>query len=327
MLGDLTTNISPKFEKGILTPKKTENTILRIVTRPDFDGIVCAVLIYEAEGIDEPVLWIEPGQVQNGEVTIKEGDIMANLPYDKRCSMWFDHHVSNQTDADIPGAFALAPSAAGVAYEYYRNLGRIEKKFDELIKATDIIDAADLSRDMVLQPEKYPYLLLSMTIKNRDDSDPPYWNRLVSLLRDRNISEIIEDVEVKQRCDMVVEENRAFEKILKAHTRLDGNITITDFREMEKAPSGNRFLVYSLFPDAMASIKIRHDHKDKNRVIVSIGRSIFNDRFQVNIGTLLSRYGGGGHAGAGGCSMEAGNADTYLDQILAIMKKNSPIEA
>ncbi|MEA1967435.1 MAG: exopolyphosphatase [Thermodesulfobacteriota bacterium] len=298
---------------------------MRIVTRPDFDGIVCAVLIYETEDINEPVLWIEPSQVQHGEIKIKKGDIMANLPYDKRCSMWFDHHVSNETEKKIPGAFKIAPSAAGVAYDYYKGLGRLEKNFDELIKETDIIDAADLSRDMVLRPEEYPYILLSMTINNRDESDPPYWNRLAALLREKNISEILDDSEVKKRCKMVVEENKAFEKILKTHTKIHGSISVADFRNMEKAPSGNRFLTYSLFPESMASVKIRYDHKDKNIVLLSIGRSIFNDRFRVNIGKLLSRYGGGGHAGAGGCSMDSSAADENLKEILEIMHKNQSI--
>ncbi len=298
---------------------------MRIVARPDFDGIVCAVLIYEAEEIDSPPLWIEPGQVQKGDADIRHGDIMANLPYDKRCSMWFDHHISNDLGHDVAGAFKVAPSAAGVVYEYYKQQGKLEKNFDELIRETDIIDSAELTEDQVLYPEKYPYVLLSMTIKNRDESDPPYWDRLVSLLREKDIASVLNDAEVEQRCRMVVEENRAFVDILKQYTKIRGNISICDFRSIEKAPSGNRFLTYCLFPETMVSVRIRYDDKNRNSVILSIGHSIFNQSCRVNIGKLLSNYGGGGHAGAGGCTLKAEDADETIEEIIKILEENREI--
>lgn len=299
--------------------------MIRIVTRPDFDGIVCAAMILEAHGAEGnaiPILWLEPSEIQHGSAEIRKGDIIANLPYDGRCSVWFDHHVSNDADHNVEGLFRIAPSAAGLVYEYYRDRGEIKGDFDELIRETDIIDAALLSQDQVLHPEEYPYILLSMSVKNRDETDPPYWNSLVQQLRSRSIDEIHEDPEVKQRCRQVVEENHAYGDILKQYTTIHGNICVTDFRLLEKAPSGNRFLAYSLFPNCMASMKIRYDHRDKNTVLISVGQSIFNDGFNVNIGKLLARYGGGGHAGAGGCSMDRAVAQKNIDEILEIMKAN-----
>ncbi len=302
---------------------------MRIVTRPDFDGIVCAVLIHEAETIDSPTLWIEPSQVQNGEAEIREGDIMANLPYDPRCSVWFDHHFSNvpgqfnDKGKKIEGAFEIAPSAAGVAYKYYKASNRLARNFDELIHWTDIIDAADLNEDQVLRPEAYPYILLSMAVRNRDQTDPPFWERLVDLLRTHPIAAVMADKEVKQRCDAVVEENLRYVDILKQYTVVHGStISVADFRSMETVPSGNRFLTYSLFPETHASVKIRYADHDKNIVLLSIGHSIFNPRCRVNVGKLLSNYGGGGHAGAGGCSLAAGDADRVLNEILPILEAN-----
>ncbi len=332
---------------------------MRIVTRPDFDGIVSAAMILEARATeieeisvseeisiedtsiredipvkeiipireDIPILWLEPSEIQHGNAEIHTGDIMANLPYDSRCSVWFDHHVSNDMNQQIEGLFRIAPSAAGLVYEYYIKKGKIRKgtlnrDFDELIRETDIIDAALLSQDQVLHPENYPYILLSMSVKNRDESDPPYWNKLVHLLRLKTIDDIHEDPEVKQRCRQVVEENHAYGDILKQYTRIHGNICVTDFRSLEKAPSGNRFLAYSIFSDCVASMKIRYDNRDKDTVLISVGRSIFNDGFNVNIGKLLARYGGGGHAGAGGCSMSRSAALKNIDEIIEIMKLN-----
>ena len=301
--------------------------MIRIITRPDFDGVVCAAMILEAlekeAGFEDiPILWLEPSQIQHGNVEIQEGDIMANLPYDVRCSVWFDHHVSNDMEKKIEGLFRIADSAAGLVYEYYKKKGMILQDFDALIRETDIIDAARLTRDQVLHPENYPYILLSMSIKNRDDTDPPYWNKLVTLLRTQSIEKIHDDPEVKHRCLKVIEENRQYEEILKEYTTIYGNICVTDFRSLRKAPSGNRFLPYSLFSDCIASMKIRYDHIDRDKVLISVGKSIFKSGFNVNIGKMLSRYGGGGHAGAGGCTMIRSEAQQKIHEIIEIMKKN-----
>jgi len=272
------------------------------------------------------IKWLEPSQVQNAIADIKKGDIMANLPYDKRCSVWFDHHFSNIMDnaSKIEGAFEIAPSAAGIVYKYYKEKGKIKKDFDELIEQTDIIDAALLTKEQVLYPEKFPYILLAMTVKNRDETDPPYWNKLVELLSKKNIIQIMQDPDVKARCQNVIKENIAFTDFLKKYTKVDKNISITDFRSLDKPPSGNRFLVYTVFPEAIASMKIRYDY-NKDIVIVSLAKSIFNKKSQVNIGKLLARYGGGGHAGAGGCSMKKDVAKQNIKEIIDTMKINKPI--
>jgi len=223
---------------------------------------------------------------------------------------------------EVKGAFGIAPSAAGVIFHYYKQQGKFKGRFDELIQQTDMIDSADLTKDMVQFPEKYPYLLLSMTIQNRGDSDQAYWNRLVSMLGQLPIETILEDSEVRERCDAVILENSQFGDFLNRHTTIIKKISITDFRSLDIVPSGNRFLTYSLFPDTIASVKIRYLGPDKDQVLLSIGRSIFNQGCQVNIGNLLAKFGGGGHAGAGGCSLQAATAQEKIDLILKTMTDN-----
>lgn len=295
---------------------------MRIVTRPDFDGIVCAVLLYQVEKIDADILWIEPNEIQKGKAHILKGDILANLPYSPHCSLWFDHHISNKPKTVFQGAFDIAPSAARVIYDWYKKKGKFDTRYDELVIHTDIIDAAALTRDQVQHPEKYPYILLSMTIKNINFHDRPYWNRLVDLLGTRRIDQILEDPEIKNRCETVVAENRVYETYLIQHTKIEHNVSITDFRNLDTIPGGNRFLTYSLFPECYASVKIRFDGPKKEKVLISIGRNIFNRDCRVNIGTLLGRFGGGGHAGAGGCTLNASTADNDIMQILEILFQN-----
>ena len=297
---------------------------MRIVTRPDFDGIVCAVLLYEALNIHQEIFWTEPNEVQTGKAPIQEGDILANLPHDPRCSLWFDHHVSNAPDTPVEGAFAIAPSAAGVIYTHYKDQGKLDSKFHELVHHTDLIDSADLTMDQVKPPEDYPHVILSMTIQNKDYGDVAYWNHLVDLLRTQDMDQIMADPQVTTRVAAVIKENREFKAHLENHTRIQAGVSVTDFRPLSPVPSGNRFLTYCLFPETMASIRIRF-HGTQS-VLVSVGHSIFNPTCKVNVGHLLSRYGGGGHFGAGGCTLTADTAQEKIDEILNVLTTNQPID-
>jgi len=293
---------------------------MRIVTRPDFDGIVCAVLLSEALNIREPVKWVEPSELQRGLVNIRKGDIIANLPYRDNCTLWFDHHYTNRIFRSFRGVFKIAPSAAGLIYEYYKD--HLKRDYCELVAATDKIDAADLTLDQVLQPEKYNYILLSMTVFNGDDSCEPYWNKLVELIGKYDIQRVLDEPEVKQRCETVIQQNMQYTVILKENTRLEKNVSITDFRHLSHTPLGNRFLVYSLFPDSYVNIRIRHEEKDREMIAVSVGHSIFNPGCKVNAGLLLAEFGGGGHRGAASTRFPVSKAETYLPQIIEALQKN-----
>lgn len=293
---------------------------MRIVTRPDFDGIVCAVLLSEALNIREPVKWVEPNELQRGLVNIRKGDIIANLPYRDNCTLWFDHHYTNRIFRSFRGVFKIAPSAAGLIYEYYKD--HLKRDYRELIAATDKIDAADLTLDQVLQPEKYNYILLSMTVFNGDVSCEPYWNKLVELIGKYDIQRVLEEPEVKQRCEAVIEQNNQYTVILKENTRLENNVSITDFRHLPHTPIGNRFLVYSVFPDSYVNIRIRKEEKDREMIAVNVGHSIFNRGCKVNVGLLLAEFGGGGHRGAASTRFHVSKAEAYLPQIIETLQKN-----
>ncbi|MDD2389535.1 MAG: exopolyphosphatase [Desulfobacterales bacterium] len=297
---------------------------MRIVTRPDFDGVVCAVLLYDVEDIRPPIKWVEPNDMQKGLVDIQSGDIIANLPYHYDCSLWFDHHYTNQIARPFNGAFRIAPSAAGVVYGYY--LDRFQRNYSKLVRETDKIDSAELTLDEVQYPEKYDYVLLSMTISSHSQEDEAYWNRLVDLLRTYDINFVMKNPEVIARCRSVVEQNRRYKETLKKYTRLNRHVSITDFRMLTETPSGNRFLVYSMFPGSAVNVKIRYDNDNRDKLIVSVGHSIFNRNCKVNAGLLLSGFEGGGHYGAASCSFHASKAEDYVPKILDALLKNEPIK-
>ena len=293
---------------------------MRIVTRPDFDGVVCAVLLIDALGIEEPVRWVEPSALQRGQVEIRKGDIIANLPYADKCTLWFDHHYTNQDCHPFKGVFKIAPSATGIIFEHYKD--RFKRDYSELVAATDKIDSADLTMDEVCHPEKHDYVLLSMTVFDGDDSNEFYWNRLVYLLGKHDLGKVLKDPEVKRRCQDVVIQNEQYAVQLKANTRLEKHVAITDFRHMVKTPTGNRFLVYALYPESFVHVRIRYEDKDKEIIAVSVGHSIFNPHCHVNAGLLLTDFGGGGHRGAASSRFHASKAEEFIPRIIAALLKN-----
>jgi len=300
------------------------NKIKKIVTRPDFDGVVCAVLLIDAEKASEKIVWTEPNEIQNNEISISNSDIIANLPYHKNSYLWFDHHLSNEIKSSFNGKFKIAPSAAGVIYEYYKSKGfKFKRDYENLVKETDKIDSANLSKEEILNPESFPYIALSMTISALNESED-YWNHVVKLLSKNTIDEIVKDDTVKEEIKKLHHRNAEYKKILLKYTTVHEKVSITDLRSFQLPPNGNRFLVFSLFPDSNVNVKIRYT-KDRARVIVSVGHSIFNRTCKVNSGYLVAKHGGGGHFGAGSCNFEAKNMEIHIKDIIDTLVKNNNI--
>ncbi len=207
-----------------------------------------------------------------------------------------------------------------IIFEHYR--GRFKRDYGSLVAATDKIDSADLTLDEVCYPEKYDYVLLSMTVSLGDYADELYWNRLVDLIGKHDIGRIMEDPVVKQRCRDIVKQNEQYAVHLKENTRLEQHVSITDFRHLAKAPTGNRFLVYALFPESFVNVKIRYEDEDKEMIAVSVGHSIFNPQCNVNAGLLLAEFGGGGHRGAASTRFHASKAEEFIPQIIDALLEN-----
>jgi hypothetical protein len=291
----------------------------RIITRPDFDGIVCAVLLKEALGHDIPTLWTQPNQIQNGKVQLGTEDIIANLPFSRGCHLWFDHHVSNAIEKQHGGLFRIAPSAAGLVFEYFRH--KIDRRFQDLVQQADKIDSAQLNLDEILHPERHDYILVSMTLNDNPNPDRHYCDHLVKLLAHQTIDRVLADPLVKAAADRAVLENKTYATHLQDHTRAITTVSLTDFRGMEPVPNGNRFLVYSLFPDTVVNVKVFHEN---DLTVVKIGHSIINRNCHVNVGRLLAKFGGGGHRGAGACRLPKDTCEQDLLQIIEILKQNAP---
>ena len=305
---------------------------MRLVTRPDFDGIICGALITAVEDIDS-YLFVEPKFMQDGAVDIRPGDVIANLPYHPACTLWFDHHFTNEASGfDRPivpgrGGFRMAPSAARVVYEYYSQVPSASAalypsglrmmgtdRFTALLEDTDKIDGGTLTRDDVLDPAGY--VLVSMTIYGKESAEEPYWRRLIDLIRDRSLDEVLDDPEVKRRCERVLGLQERLRRQLLERVELRGNVIFLDLRDTEDLTDANRFLLYTLFPGGNISMKVSRDPQRAGTTAISVGYNIFNTTSTVNVGELLTHYGGGGHRVVGSCRVPDGRAGQAIDAIL-----------
>jgi hypothetical protein len=293
-----------------------------LLTRADWDGLVCAVLLTQVEQI-EGIYFVHPKDMQDGIVPVPKNSIIANLPYHPNCSLWFDHHISEEEKVagigPFKGKYALAPSAAGLVYEYYGGAARLPG-IRELVEVTDKIDSAQLTLEDVTNPAGY--VLLSYTIDPRTglrDTYQQYFLKLVDLLKTKTLEEVLQDPDVKVRCERVIAEDLQFRRALMINSRQEANVVITDFRGLGEVPPGNRFLVYALFPEANISVRL-FDGRGGRSVVAALGHSIFNRTARTNIGELLSRYGGGGHSGAGTVQFTREEAGPKIAEIIAKLK-------
>ncbi len=287
---------------------------MRLVTRADLDGLACALILRRHEPIDEIVL-VHPQQITDKGVAIKRDDILANLPYHPHCGTWFDHHLLTESNEKPPtsfrGLYRQAPSAAQLVWEYYGQ----EPQYQTLIDETNRLDSAQLTEDDVLKPQDF--ILLGFTIDSRTGlgDDDAYFFKCLHWLEEKPIREVLLEPEVRQRVIRMFEQNEEFCWTLAELSRLDGNVVFTDFRRISDPPAGNRFLIYTLYPEANVSILARFS-RNKDHVMVNVGHSIFNRSCTVSIGELMSEYGGGGHLGAGSTPLQLLEADQKILEMI-----------
>jgi hypothetical protein len=318
---------------------------MRLVTRADFDGLVCGALVTKFELIDD-YLFVEPKFMQDGLVEIRQGDIITNLPYHPNCTLWFDHHITNTTP-DFPkpivlgkGGFRLAPSAARVVCEYYTELGNRHQasgtskmppeeilsflnteRMKHLLQEADRIDAGKLEKNDVLNPQGY--VLISMTTDGRNAGDEPYWLKIIDLLRDKTLEETLNDPDVKRRCQQIRDEQEKLRKLLIERAELRRNVIYVDLRGVKEIPDGNRFLIFTLFPKGNIQVKVTHDPQRENTTAISVGYNIFNPTSAVNVGELLKNYGGGGHKVVGSSRVPNEKADQAIAEIMAAVTETT----
>lgn len=301
---------------------------MRLLTRSDFDGLACAALLKEI-GIIDCWKFVHPKDLQDGLVEVTDNDVLANVPYVKGTKLWFDHHSSEAERLGkgmvFEGESRLADSAARVIYEYYGGKEKLPQ-FEEMVKAVDKVDSAKLSREEILNPEGWVLLGFMMDprtglgrFRNFRIANYELMENLIDACATQTIDEILANPDVQERVKLYFEQDALFREMIEKHTRVDGNAIITDLRGVEPIYTGNRFLVYSLYPEQNISLWIV-DGRGKHNCPIAVGYSIINKTSNTNVGSLLLKYGGGGHRQVGTCQVCYDDADRVISEIVEQIK-------
>ncbi len=303
---------------------------MRLITRSDFDGLVCGMLLKE-QGIIDHWKFVHPKDLQDGLFEAEETDVLANVPYVKGCGMWFDHHVSEKDrvgwQPGVKGESRLAPSAARIIYDFYGGKQAFPH-FDELIIAVDKVDSGDLTVEEILNPQGW--ILLGFIsdprtglgrFRNFRISNLQLMDELINHCRNMPIEKLMNHPDIKERIEMYHQQNGLFKEMILKYTHIDKNVIVTDLRDVSPIYTGNRFLIYSLFPEQNISCWVV-DGRAKINISIACGYSIINRSAKTNVGKLMLKHGGGGHERVGTCQVDYADADKILQEIVAQMKQD-----
>lgn len=297
----------------------------RLVTRSDFDGLVCAVLLKHLNLIND-IKFVHPKDMQDGTVDITENDITTNLPYVAAAHMVFDHHLSetirNQAGLTNHIIDPDAPSAARVVWKHFGGHESFPQDWDEMMEAVDKGDSAQYNKEEVLNPKDWELLNFLMDARTglgrfREFRISNY-NLMMDLIdycRNHTIQQIFQLPDVKERVDLYFEHEAKFKEQIKRCATVHGNLVVLDLREEETIFAGNRFVIYALYPECNISIHVLWGLQKQNTVFAT-GKSIFDRSSKTNVGELMLEFNGGGHHAAGTCQVANDKAEETLQTLI-----------
>ncbi|MBS0212810.1 MAG: exopolyphosphatase [Proteobacteria bacterium] len=308
----------------------TDSPKFRLVTRSDFDGLVCAVLLKE-KGLIDRIDFVHPKDMQDGKIAMGPGDISTNLPYVPGCHLAFDHHASEMTRVtEHPANHIIDPhaaSAARVVYDYYGGAAAFPKVSAEMMDAVDKADSAQFSRDEILHPKGW--VLLSFLMDARTGlgrfrefriSNYELMMQLIDYCRDHPIDQILALPDVAERANLYAAHHDQARAQLRRLAEVYGNLVFLDLRNEDIIYATNRFTLYAMYPEVTVSVHAIWGVKKQNTAF-AIGKSIINRSSPLDIGALCLKYGGGGHTAAGTCQVANEDADRVLGELMAEITK------
>lgn len=298
----------------------------RLLTRSDFDGLVCAILLKEL-GLLDDIKFVHPKDVQDGKIEVGENDILTNLPYVPGCYRCFDHHASEQirNSGVQDESYVLQPdadSAARVVYDYYGGAERFKNISDEMMSAVDKADAAKFEREDVLEPTGWDLMSFLMDartglgrFRNFRVSNYQLMMDLIDYCKDHTIEETLELPDVRERVDLYKQHEKKMVEQIRRCAVVHDNLVVLDLRDEETIYCGNRFMIYALYPECNISMHVLWGLK-KEKTVFTVGKSIFNRTSETCVGELMLSYGGGGHENAGTCQIENDIAEKVQQELI-----------
>ncbi|MDP6637591.1 MAG: exopolyphosphatase [Phycisphaerae bacterium] len=302
---------------------------MRLLTRSDFDGLASAALLSEIALIDD-IKFVHPKDMQDGKVEVTSNDVLTNVPYVPGCGLWFDHHSSEEERKSYGNFFGVSdvacPSATRVIYNHYGGAARFHSThLQNLVCAADKADSADFTIDEILNPTGW--VLLSFIIDPRSGfgrykdyriSNYQLMMDMIDYFRTMDAEDILMIPDVHERVTRYFEQDTLFRQMVLDNATIFDNVVVLDLRNIEEIFTGNRFMLYSLFPRQNISIQVMWGFQ-KRDIALTCGHSIINRTSNTDVGSLMLKNGGGGHRCVGTCQVPIEIADVVLQDLIATM--------
>lgn len=309
-----------------MTTSQSTQTKYRLVTRSDFDGLVCAVMLKHLNMIDD-ILFVHPKDMQDGKIDISSRDITTNLPYVNGVHLAFDHHLSetirNKDKKDNHIIDPDAMSAARVVWDHFGGEKTFPSRWNRMMTEVDKADAAQFSVDEILNPKEWVLLNFLMDprtglgrFRNFRISNYNLMMDLIDYCKDHDITEIMQIPDVVERVQLYNEQTELFKEQVNRCSTIHKNLIVLNLKDEEIIYAGNRFMIYAMHPECNISMHILWGLKKQNTVF-AIGKSIVDRRSKTNVGELCLKYGGGGHEKAGTCQIDTDKADAVQNELIA----------
>lgn len=305
---------------------------MRLLTRSDFDGLACAVLLKDV-GLIDRYKFVHPKDIQDGKIEVNENDVLANVPYVPGCGLWFDHHTSEGQRliqlGEFEGSYREAPSCARVIYDYYDGDNTFEEHFQPLMIAVDKSDSGDLNTEDIENPRDW--ILLSYVMDPRTGlgryrdyriSNYQLMEDMVEHCRNRTIGEILALPDVTERVRRYYEQTGLFRAMMRRRASQESNVIAIDLRDQDEIYAGNRFVVYTMFPEANVSLQMMWGVQKQN-IVITCGHSVTNRTCKADVGKLMLEFGGGGHRAVGSCQVPIEEADAAFAELTRRLQEES----
>jgi nanoRNase/pAp phosphatase (c-di-AMP/oligoRNAs hydrolase) len=302
----------------------------RLVTKRDLDGLASAILLKEIDLVDR-IAFAHPQEIASGLFPITEDDITAGLPYRAEAHLVFDHYP-DASAASRPRSNAVVdttmPSTSRVIYRHYGRtaFARVSR---DMLHAVDKGFGGAIGISDILNPSGW--MLLNHLIDHRTRLEQfaqfsvATDQLMISLNdygREHTIWEILTLPAVEERTEVYFAHMERHKEQLLRCSVVHSNLVVADLRQEPVIYPGNRFMIYALFPECNVSMQVTLD-AGRDHPTIAVGKSVLDRSYSKDLGAIMRRYGGGGHANAGACSIRCDQAEPVKDQLIRKLKYNT----
>ncbi|MFH2129870.1 MAG: hypothetical protein ABIK68_05805 [bacterium] len=188
-------------------------------------------------------------------------------------------------------------------------------------------DSGDLTEEEILYPTGW--ILLSFIMDARSGlgrfkdyriSNHQLMQEMVEYCRTMPPELITTKDDIQERVVRYFDQQEQFVLMMQRCSKIKKNVIVSNLLSEETIYSGNRFVIYAIFPEQNVEVRVMWG-RDRQNIVFACGHSILNRTCKVNIGKLMLAYGGGGHEKVGTCQVPVEGWENRLKEIVTALQQ------